>query len=137
MQYTGQHPNEIVAAELPPPSRRATYATSHPWLPSPMDSKIDIADAYRAYNRILTDGTRDGDARHYRGLTAYTDFDGYGVTLSDGLVSARLLFHSRIKVSAPDRRALQRFVRLLKELAAEAAGGEPSEQTLREHRFDA
>lgn len=137
MQYTGRHVNEIVTAELPPPDRRATYATSHPWLPSPMDSKIDIADAYRAYNRILTAGTGDGDARHYRGLTAHTDFDGYGVTLSDGIVSARLLFHSRLQVSARDRRALQRFVRLLTEIAAEDAGGEPSAQTLREHRFDA
>lgn len=137
MQYTGQNTSGIVDAELPPPSRRATYSANHPWLPSLMDSKIDIADAYRAYNQVLAAGERDGEARRYGGLTAHTDFDGYGVTLSDGVVSARLMFHSRIEVSAPDRRALQRFVRLLKEVAAADATDALSDQTLREHRFDA
>ena len=78
-----------------------------------MDAKIEVATAYRAYAQILSAGEQVASDPHHRdgrrldGLTAYTDHDGYGVTLTNGTASARLLFHSKIEFDAPSSSALQ------------------------------
>ena len=102
-----------------------------------MEAKIDIATAYRAYSRILAAGEPVDGGRRYAGLVAYTDHDGYGVTLAADGVSARLLFHSQVKVDAPSRFALHRFAQRLKDVAALDIEDAIDEDTWREHKASA
>ena len=53
---------------------------------------------------------------------ALTDPDGYGVTLTDGTVSARVLFHNRVAIQTPSSRALMRFRRRLADIDAGDSG---------------
>ena len=102
-----------------------------------MDAKIHVATAYRAYRNILAAGEPHDGGRRFEGLSAYTDHDGYGVTLSDDYVSARLSFHNKIRIDAPSSQALRRFVKRLNEVAARETNQKLDEATLREHSFDA
>ena len=70
----------------------------------------------RAYQRIVERGERQGNARCLNGLQAETDYDGYGVTLSDGVVQARLLFRGRVAINTPNRKSLESFLRRLEKI---------------------
>ncbi|MEM6709227.1 MAG: DUF3081 family protein [Pseudomonadota bacterium] len=85
------------------------------------ETKVDAATAYRAYANILERGARTGDGHELGGLTALTDYDGYGFTLTDGHVSARILFHSKVAIETPNSRSLMRFVQQLEAIAGDAA----------------
>jgi len=82
-----------------------------------MNTKLNISDAYRAYATLLNHGERLEDGYTLNGVTAYTGHDGYTVTLSDGVVSARLMFHSKIQFESPGSQALSRFISRINELA--------------------
>ncbi|MEM1434420.1 MAG: DUF3081 family protein [Pseudomonadota bacterium] len=82
-----------------------------------MNSKLDLVVAYRAYANVLDQGESVDGGYRLHGLTAYTDHDGYTVTLCNGTVSARLMFHSKIQFDTPNSRALQRFVRQVTDVA--------------------
>jgi hypothetical protein len=81
------------------------------------NERLDYARGLRAFQRIVDRGTRRDGAYCLGALRAWTDHDGYGITLSDGVVEARLLFHGRIAIAAPHRRALRDFFRRLEKLA--------------------
>ena len=73
------------------------------------ETKISAALVLRVYQKIVDDGALNG-------ITALTDPDGYGVTLTDGTVTARVLFHNRVAIDAPGSRALMRFRRKLTDI---------------------
>jgi len=84
-------------------------------LPEPQ-TKVDARLALRAYQAVVDAGTRDGEWTRLGDLTVAADFDGYTVTLTDGIVTVRVLFHSRVAIDAPGARALENFVRLLEQV---------------------
>lgn len=55
------------------------------------------------------------------------DFDSYTVTLTDGAVTARVLFHSRVAIEAPGGRALGNFVRLLERIVDQGESARENE----------
>lgn len=81
-------------------------------MPEPQ-TKVDARLALRAYQAVVDAGVRDGDWTRLDELAVAADFDGYTVTLTDGTVTVRVLFHSRVAIDAPGGRALENFVRLL------------------------
>lgn len=76
---------------------------------STAETKIESGLALRVYQKIVDCGERSGEAYVLDGLTASADYDGYAVTLSDGAVSVRVLFHNRVQVEAPSSKALENF----------------------------
>lgn len=85
-------------------------------------ARLAYAQGLRAFQRISEHGQRRGSAFLLRGLEAQTDYDGYGITLTDGTVRARLLFHGRVAITTPDRKALDLFVRRVDRLLSEVGG---------------
>ena len=77
------------------------------------ETRITADLALRVYQKILAQGAAASGHPSFRGVTALTDPDGYGVTLTDGTVSARVLFHNRVAIQTPSSRALMRFRRHL------------------------
>jgi len=77
------------------------------------ETKIPAELALKAYQYVIDQGQKTGGGYEYQGLRALPDFDGYGVTLTDGIVTLRVLFHNRIAVETPNSRSLMRFRKLL------------------------
>ena len=75
------------------------------------ETRITADLALRVYQKIL-----DQQASSFRGVSALTDPDGYGVTLTDGAVSVRVLFHNKVAIQTPSSRALTRFRKRLLEI---------------------
>ena len=76
--------------------------------PTP-ESKISAELALKAYQCVTDQGRLDAGAYEYDGIRALLDHDGYGVTLTDGTVSVRILFHNRVAIDTPNTRSLMRF----------------------------
>jgi hypothetical protein len=60
-----------------------------------MSEKVNIKKALHAFNRIITEGYRNGDEYSLNGLTAYTDFDGYTITIRNDYVRLDIFFHNK------------------------------------------
>ena len=82
---------------------------SNPTADSSAETKIESGLVLRVYQKIVDQGERQGATHILGSLTASSDYDGYGITLSDGTVSARVLFHNRVQVDTPNRKALETF----------------------------
>lgn len=85
------------------------------------ETKITADLALRVYQKILA-APEAGKPTARNGITALTDPDGYGVTLTDGTVSARVLFHNRVAIQTPSSRALMRFRKRLTDIDSGSAG---------------
>ena len=83
--------------------------------------RLEYAKGLKAYQQIIDHGHRSGEAHCLGGLQAVTDYDGYGITLTDGVVCARLLFHGRIAFDTPNRRALDNFLKRVEKLLRNSA----------------
>ena len=82
------------------------------------ETRITADLALRVYQKILARAGQREASPTWKGVTALTDPDGYGVTLSDGTVSVRVLFHNRVAIQTPSSRALMRFRKRLAEIDA-------------------
>lgn len=82
------------------------------------ERRVDARLALRAYQAVVDRGDRRDGVYHLDGLSAQADFDGYTVVISDGRVRARVLFHSRVDVDAPNGPALEEFRGRLERLVA-------------------
>ena len=60
-----------------------------------MQEDFDIKLALRVTDKIFSHGTRQGDNYQFAGFTAWTDFDGYTITLSDENVKLNIYFHNK------------------------------------------
>jgi hypothetical protein len=87
------------------------------------ETKITADLALRVYQKILAQVGRQADAPSWQGVTAHTDPDGYGVTLTDGIVSIRVLFHNRVAIQSPSSRALMRFRKRLAAIDSRTSSG--------------
>ena len=81
------------------------------------ETKIEAELVLRAYQQIVKAGERTPTGFNLGALEAIEDYDGYGVTVTDGTAAARVLFHNRVALDVPSSRALQRFRLKLKEVA--------------------
>lgn len=61
-----------------------------------MSEKVDIKKSLRVFNQIVTKGRRAGDEYLLNGLVAFTDFDGYTVTIKNDYVRLDIFFHNKI-----------------------------------------
>ena len=82
------------------------------------ETRITADLALRVYQKILDQAGRQAQAPSLRGVSALTDPDGYGVTLTDGAVVIRVLFHNRVAIETPSSRALGRLRKRLAEIDA-------------------
>ena len=83
------------------------------------ETKITAETALRAYQVISDRGTPVGGGREYAGVRAELDHDGYGVTIGDGIVTVRVLFHNKVSIDTPNSRSLTRFRKRLSDLVGE------------------
>ena len=79
--------------------------------------KVSAATALRAYQVIVSDGAASPDGRELDGVLAASDFDGYTISLSDRLVTVRLLFHNQLAIDSPSGKALEAFVKRIERIA--------------------
>lgn len=84
-----------------------------------MERKVDVRQALRAYQKIVEHGEGSGERHHLGELVAESDFDGYTISLSDGRVTVRILFHSRVDIDAPSGQALEDFIARLERVVAD------------------
>ncbi len=82
------------------------------------ERKVRAATALRAYQTIVSEGAPCRDGHELDGLLAASDFDGYTISLSDGMVTVRVLFHNRVAIDAPSGKALEAFVKRIEKIAA-------------------
>lgn len=73
-----------------------------------MSSEIDIRMALRAFQNIVELGEKRGNKHYFKGVSAYSDLDGYNVDMTDDKVTLSIYFHSKYNLdykSALDRDA--------------------------------
>lgn len=64
----------------------------------------------RVYQRAIAQGTETNAGAHQiEGLSVSADPDGYTVTISDGQITARLMFHNKIAIEGSNSQRLMRF----------------------------
>ncbi|WP_226648001.1 DUF3081 family protein [Microbulbifer variabilis] len=80
------------------------------------ESKIDVKQALRVFDRVTREGQKEADGWHYQGLTVSTDFDGYTVFINSDKVKLTVFFHNKFSVDYGSDRDLQDFNRLLASL---------------------
>ena len=78
-----------------------------------MEKRFDINQALRVYDKIVSNGVKEQDKYLFKGITAYNDFDGYTVQLSDGNVTLSLYFHSKYEFDYKNPKQLDAFIKKL------------------------
>ena len=83
------------------------------------ETKITVALALKVYQRVIDHGRKTNGVYEYDGVRAVVDADGYGVTLTDDIVSVRVLFHNQLAIDTPNSRSLMRFRKRLAKIEAQ------------------
>ena len=78
--------------------------------------KLDSRTALLAFQIITDKGEKADEGYYLEGLTATSDIDGYTVQLSDGQVTAHVMFHHSIAFDTPSNRATQNFLHRIEHL---------------------
>ena len=78
-----------------------------------MEEHLDINQALRVYDKVVSKGNKDQDKYRYQDLTAWSDFDGYTVQLSDGAVTLSIYFHNKFEFEYKNAKQLNAFIRKL------------------------
>lgn len=78
--------------------------------------KLDSRTALMAFQIITDNGEKADEGYTLDGLTATSAIDGYTVHLSDGKVTAHVMFHQSIAIDAPDAKAERNFLKRLENL---------------------
>ena len=79
-----------------------------------LDTRVDVHQALRVFQKIQELGTRADDNYRYKGITATSDYDGYTLILKDDYVTLTILFHSKFKL---EYRGTVRLVHFLEQLS--------------------
>ncbi|WP_169713982.1 DUF3081 family protein [Oceanicoccus sagamiensis] len=72
--------------------------------------KIEIRVALSVFDKVMTNGERQGEAFFLDGVYAMPSFDGYTVTLSDDKVNLSIQFHNRFNVEYDTKKSLNEFM---------------------------
>lgn len=73
------------------------------------ERKVDSGTVLRVYQILVEQGERVGEESRLGVLAASAGFDGYSVMVTDGVVTARPLFHNKLQIDTPSGRALEVF----------------------------
>ena len=76
-----------------------------------MHNELDIKYCLSVFNKVLSDGEVSEGKRHWHGLSAWADFDGYTCYLQFNQVVVTLLFHGKYAVEMPNDDAWQQFLK--------------------------
>ena len=68
-----------------------------------LEHKVDVKQALRAYQKVVDEGIRKGDKYILSGVSAWSDHDGYSVSLGFGKVTLQIFFHQRFSLEAENR----------------------------------
>ena len=82
-----------------------------------MIEKIDAQTALRAFETVRQRGDKTDLGYRYNGIHAYSDFDGYTVTLETDYVRLDVFFHNKFKVDYSNRLKYDEFLATLERLA--------------------
>jgi len=85
------------------------------------EKRVDTYQALLAFEHIRTQGKQVNGEYHFEGFTAFTDFDGYTVTISQRDVTLTIFFHNKYDVSFKDAEDLDNFLKQLYNLCGESA----------------
>ena len=83
------------------------------------ETKVTAELALKVYQRVVDHGDRSNGVYEHRGIQVIADADGYGVALTDGIVTVRVLFHNRVAIDTPNSRSLMRFRKRLAAIDAQ------------------
>ena len=78
-----------------------------------MAEKVNLRQALRVFQRVITEGRREGGEYHLKGVIASTDFDGYTVTLRNDYVHLDIFFHNTISFEYANLREKALFLETL------------------------
>lgn len=78
--------------------------------------KLTARTALQVFQIITDYGEKADEGYKLEGVTATSDIDGYTVHLSDGQVTAHIMFHNSIAINSPDNRAERNFLSRLESL---------------------
>ena len=81
-----------------------------------LDNKVNIARAFRAYQKVVDLGIREKGEYVFDGVTVWAESDEYTIALSAGRVTLRIFFHQRFSLEAPTRKDAARFLRKLEKI---------------------
>ncbi len=81
-----------------------------------MSEKVDIKKALLAFNVIITEGKRSGDAYTFNGVSAQSDFDGYAIALYNDYVRLDIYFHNKIAFTYSNDRERKLFLEKIESL---------------------
>lgn len=80
------------------------------------ESKIDVKQALRVYEKIVTRGEKLDDGHRLSGISALSDFDGYTVVLRNENASLTIQFHSKFTLDYTNQRELFLFLEKLESI---------------------
>lgn len=78
--------------------------------------KLTSRTALQVFEIITEHGEKAEEGHQLEGVTATSDIDGYTVHLSDGQVTAHIMFHNTIAINSPNTQAERNFLRRLESL---------------------
>ncbi|ASM56141.1 MULTISPECIES: DUF3081 domain-containing protein [Pseudoalteromonas] len=84
-----------------------------------MKNEIDNKQILAVYERIIQRGEMQDDAKHYQGVTAYSDADGYTIYLQGSGVELRFGFHNTYHLDYEHEKQKDDFLKKLHNIANE------------------
>ena len=78
-----------------------------------MKNSIDLKTCLSVYDRVMSEGKNSGEYREFKGLRAWTDFDGYHCFLQFKDVTVTLMFHGKYDVQFENADSLKMFEKKL------------------------
>lgn len=81
--------------------------------------KLTSRDALMVFQIITDHGEKAEEGHTLNGVTATSAIDGYTVHLTDGQVTAHVMFHHSIAFDSPDDRSTKNFLKRLDTLLRE------------------
>ncbi|TKB43247.1 DUF3081 family protein [Thalassotalea mangrovi] len=81
-----------------------------------MQEAIDLKQALRVCNKIISHGQRIDGAYKLGDLTAESDYDGYTLTLSDHAVKLHIFFHNKHQLDCKRAIELDDFLQKIAKL---------------------
>ena len=83
-----------------------------------MEKRIDIRQALRVFDKVMSHGEKTSDGRRLNNIIADSDFDGYTVYLRSNNVMLAIFFHNTFHLNYDKKEELDIFFRALNEIDA-------------------
>lgn len=80
------------------------------------NKEMKIIELLRVFEIVLTNGSKQGDLYEYKGIKAWSDFDGYTCWLVYKDLTITLLFHGKYSVESKNESSLSEFYKIAKSL---------------------